>query len=328
MRFVTINTFITVFDEITWDIHGSKPFTSIEGMRDLICPMYDQGYTALLEDLHQRGMLVAPQDAVRELRRRLGERIDAAQTVKIAEKEGKIALVRQHAFLCSSAGVQVIRDEVTAINIDKKRVVLKRVEDLPYDRLVVAPGIDFMFNEVAGLDAKAQETILHAWKAGPQTVALRKQLADFMRIDLAARALKAIAHPLRLKIMCVVGDQEVCVQEIVDAARAKLLSVRNRRVWPGRDDKVLTAWNGLMIAAIFAAAISSAASRRIARSVSSRRAATRLMRTSSGSLSTLKHLMPTSSASFISASVLPRPENTTLRPRPRLRWARRTNMAF
>ena len=57
VRFVTINTFITVFGEITWDIHGSKPFTSIEGMRDLICPMYDQGYTALLEDLHQRGLL-------------------------------------------------------------------------------------------------------------------------------------------------------------------------------------------------------------------------------------------------------------------------------
>ncbi len=36
-------------------------------------------------------------------------------------------------------------------------------------------------------------------------------------IDLAARALKAIAHPLRLKIMCVLGDQEACVQELVDA---------------------------------------------------------------------------------------------------------------
>src|SRR5207244_3898383 len=35
VRFVTINTFITVFDEISWDIHGSKPFTSIEGMRDI-----------------------------------------------------------------------------------------------------------------------------------------------------------------------------------------------------------------------------------------------------------------------------------------------------
>ena len=57
VRFVTINAFLTVFDEITWDIHGSKPFTSIEGMRDIVCPMYDQAYTALLEDLDQRGML-------------------------------------------------------------------------------------------------------------------------------------------------------------------------------------------------------------------------------------------------------------------------------
>ena len=57
VRFVTINTFLTVFDEITWDIHGSKPFTSIEGMRDIVAPMYDQGYSALLEDLVQRGLL-------------------------------------------------------------------------------------------------------------------------------------------------------------------------------------------------------------------------------------------------------------------------------
>jgi hypothetical protein len=57
VRFVTINTFLTVFDEITWDIHGSKPFTSIEGMRDIVAPMYDQGYSALIEDLHQRGLL-------------------------------------------------------------------------------------------------------------------------------------------------------------------------------------------------------------------------------------------------------------------------------
>lgn len=57
VRFVTINTFLTVFDEITWDIHGSKPFTSIEGMKNIVAPMYDQGYSALIEDLVQRGML-------------------------------------------------------------------------------------------------------------------------------------------------------------------------------------------------------------------------------------------------------------------------------
>ncbi len=57
VRFVTINAFLTVFDEITWDIHGSKPFTSIEGMRDIVCPMYDRAYSALIEDLSQRGLL-------------------------------------------------------------------------------------------------------------------------------------------------------------------------------------------------------------------------------------------------------------------------------
>lgn len=57
VRFVTINTFLTVFDEITWDIHGTKPFTSVEGMKNVVAPMYDQGYSALIEDLDQRQLL-------------------------------------------------------------------------------------------------------------------------------------------------------------------------------------------------------------------------------------------------------------------------------
>jgi hypothetical protein len=57
VRFVTLNTFLTVFGETTWDIHGSKPFTSIDGMKNVVCPMYDQAYSALVEDLKQRGML-------------------------------------------------------------------------------------------------------------------------------------------------------------------------------------------------------------------------------------------------------------------------------
>src|SRR5436190_21774111 len=57
VRFVTVNTFLTVFNEITWDIHGSKPFTSIEGMKDIVAPMYDQAYATLIEDLYDRGLL-------------------------------------------------------------------------------------------------------------------------------------------------------------------------------------------------------------------------------------------------------------------------------
>ncbi len=44
VRFVTVNMFETVFDEITWDIHGSKPFSPISCYRDLVGPMFDMAY--------------------------------------------------------------------------------------------------------------------------------------------------------------------------------------------------------------------------------------------------------------------------------------------
>jgi hypothetical protein len=57
VRFVTVNMFETVFDEITWDIHGSRPFTDIADMARLVAPDFDRAYSALLEDLHDRGLL-------------------------------------------------------------------------------------------------------------------------------------------------------------------------------------------------------------------------------------------------------------------------------
>jgi hypothetical protein len=57
VRFVTVNMFETVFDEITWDIHGSKPFSPISCYRDLVGPMFDNAYSSLLEDLKDRGLL-------------------------------------------------------------------------------------------------------------------------------------------------------------------------------------------------------------------------------------------------------------------------------
>ena len=76
-------------------------------------------------------------------------------------------------------GVKLIRDEVIAIDPVKRRVTLMGGTVLAYDRLVVSPGVDFMYESIPGLDnAEAQEQILHGWKAGPQTVALRAQLAS------------------------------------------------------------------------------------------------------------------------------------------------------
>ncbi len=56
VRFVTINMFETVFNEITWDIHGSAPFTPIDAYRTLCGPWFDNGYASLIEELQQRGL--------------------------------------------------------------------------------------------------------------------------------------------------------------------------------------------------------------------------------------------------------------------------------
>ena len=57
VRFVTVNMFETVFDEITWDIHGSSPFSPIECYSNLVGPMFDNGFTSLVEDLSRTGLL-------------------------------------------------------------------------------------------------------------------------------------------------------------------------------------------------------------------------------------------------------------------------------
>jgi hypothetical protein len=57
VRFVTVNMFETVFDEITWDIHGSRPFTDITEMSKLVAPNFDQAFSTLLEDMKERGLL-------------------------------------------------------------------------------------------------------------------------------------------------------------------------------------------------------------------------------------------------------------------------------
>jgi uncharacterized protein DUF1501 len=57
VRFVTINMFETVFNDITWDIHGSAPFSPISCYSELVGPMFDNAYSSLLEDLSQRGLL-------------------------------------------------------------------------------------------------------------------------------------------------------------------------------------------------------------------------------------------------------------------------------
>ena len=56
-RFVTVNMFQSVFEEITWDAHGSKPFSPLGAYRGRVGPMFDMAYSSLLRDLAERGLL-------------------------------------------------------------------------------------------------------------------------------------------------------------------------------------------------------------------------------------------------------------------------------
>jgi sulfide dehydrogenase [flavocytochrome c] flavoprotein chain len=74
-------------------------------------------------------------------------------------------------------GATVVRDSVLAIDAARRTVTLAGGNVMAYDRLILSPGVDFMWDALPGmLKPGAQERILHAWKAGPQTVALRAQL--------------------------------------------------------------------------------------------------------------------------------------------------------
>ena len=76
-----------------------------------------------------------------------------------------------------SRGVNIVRDDAVAVDAGARQVRLASGKTLSYDLLIVSPGIDFMYDPIPGLkSAEAQNRVLHAWKAGPQTVALRQQL--------------------------------------------------------------------------------------------------------------------------------------------------------
>ncbi len=86
-------------------------------------------------------------------------------------------LTTSYSALESRHGVRRVKDWVKSIDAAKKTVQLAGGQTLPYDKLILSPGIDLMWSGVEGLEAANKSgQILQAWKAGPETVALRKQL--------------------------------------------------------------------------------------------------------------------------------------------------------
>jgi sulfide dehydrogenase [flavocytochrome c] flavoprotein subunit len=141
-------------------------------------------------------------------------------------------------------GVRLVRDEAVAIDPQKHEVRLASGTSLQYDRLIVSPGVDFLYESIPGLkSADAQSRVLHAFKAGPQTVALRKQL-EAMR-DGGVYVLHIPRAPYR----CPPGPYErVC--QVADylkktKPKSKIIVLDTNEDIVSKKGLFLAAWNGM-----------------------------------------------------------------------------------
>jgi sulfide dehydrogenase [flavocytochrome c] flavoprotein subunit len=120
-------------------------------------------------------------------------KMDPNIEVTLVEREGRYAtcpfsntvlagihdmdfITHGYAALSERHGVNVVHADATGIDPVGHKVTLEDGSTLDYDRLVVSPGIDFEWGAIEGYDEAASHRMPHAWKAGPQTVALRRQL--------------------------------------------------------------------------------------------------------------------------------------------------------
>jgi len=144
----------------------------------------------------------------------------------------------------NARGVRIVRDEAVAVDAGRREVRLATGHTLAYDRLIVSPGVDFIYDGIPGLrSAEAQSRVLHAWKAGPQTVALRKQL-EAMR-DGGVFVFHIPTAPFR----CPPGPYErVC--QVADYFRrskpkSKIIVLDSNADLVSKKGLFLAAWNGL-----------------------------------------------------------------------------------
>ncbi len=86
------------------------------------------------------------------------------------------SIAHNYATLASDYGINVVHDWATGVDRDAKTVALAGGGSVPYDRLILSPGIDFVEGAVPGWDLSAQTAMPHAYKAGTQTALLKSQI--------------------------------------------------------------------------------------------------------------------------------------------------------
>lgn len=94
-------------------------------------------------------------------------------------------------------GINVVQDSASGIDPDKKVVKTAGGAEFGYDRCIVAPGVEILYDKVEGYSEAASTKLPHAWKAGEQTQILRKQLEDME--DGGVVIISAPANPFRCR---------------------------------------------------------------------------------------------------------------------------------
>ena len=101
-------------------------------------------------------------------------------------------LTLEYDHLQADKAIRFIQAEVTAVDVEKRQVWLADDTRLDYDRLIIAPGVEFIYDQLPILaTAEAQQHGPHAWKAGPQTVLLANQLKSMRQGGLAIMTVPA-----------------------------------------------------------------------------------------------------------------------------------------
>ncbi|PVB62174.1 NAD(P)/FAD-dependent oxidoreductase [Labrenzia sp. 011] len=86
------------------------------------------------------------------------------------------SLTHGYDTLAANYGITVVNGRADAIDREAREVVMADGSRVPYDRLIVAPGIDLIYDSVPGYSQEAAGIMPHAWKAGPQTKLLKAGL--------------------------------------------------------------------------------------------------------------------------------------------------------
>lgn len=88
------------------------------------------------------------------------------------------SIAHSYETLATAHGINVVHDWAEAVDRDKKSVVLASGARVPYDRLVVAPGIDIKYDSIPGYSVAASQSMPHAWKSGTEVALLKHQVEN------------------------------------------------------------------------------------------------------------------------------------------------------